>query len=61
MFVLTGGHWTNQDSVELHDGAEGVFAVGNIGHVLAVKFEDQTFILFLQKNQDVLQEDGVQL
>lgn len=59
--MLTGGHWANQDSVELDDGAEGVFAVGNTGHVLAVEFEDQAFILFLQKNQDVLQEDRVQL
>lgn len=59
--AFTGCYWTNQDRVEFDDGAEGVFGVGWIGLILAVEFEDQTLVLFLQQNQDVLQEDCVQL
>lgn len=46
--VRTSCHWTNQDSVEFDDGAEDVFGVGGTGRILAVEFEDQTLVLFLQ-------------
>lgn len=59
--VRTGGHWTNQDSVELDDGAEDVLGVGGRGRVLAVELEDQTLVLLLQQDQDVLQEECVEL
>lgn len=57
----TGGHWTNQDSVELDDGAENVLGVGRCRRVLAMKLEDQTLVLLLQQDQDVLQEESVEL
>lgn len=59
--VRTGGHWTNQDSVELDDGAEDVLGVGGRRRVLAVELEDQTLVLLLQQDQDVLQEECVEL
>lgn len=59
--ILTSGDWTNQHSVELDDRAEDVLGVRGTGWVLAMEFEDQTLVLFLQQNQDVLQEDGVEL
>lgn len=59
--VLTGGNRTNQNSVEFDDRAEDVLGVGGAGQVLAVELEDQTLILLLQQDQDVLQEDRVEL
>lgn len=58
--VHTGGHRTNQDGVELDDGTENVFGVGCYCRVLAVELEDQTLVLLLQQDQDVLQEECVE-
>lgn len=59
--ILTGGHRPNQDSAELDDGTENVLGVGRCRRVLAVKLEDQTLVLLLQQDQDVLQEECVEL
>lgn len=59
--VCTGGHRANQDGVELDDGTEDVLGVGRCRRVLAVELEDQTLVLFLQQDQDVLQEERVEL
>lgn len=59
--VRTGGHRANQDGVELDDGTENVLGVGRCCRVLAVELEDQTLVLLLQQNQDVLQEECVEL
>lgn len=58
---LTCGHRTDQDRVQLDDGAEDVLAVGGAGHVLAVEPQDESLVQLLQQDQDVLQEDGVEL
>ena len=58
---LTSGHWTDQHGAELDDGAEDVLGVGGAGHILAVELEHQTLVLFLQQDQDVLQQNRVQL
>lgn len=59
--ALTSCNWSNQDSVEFNDGAEGVLGVCGADQTLAVESEDQTLVLFLQQNQNVLQEDCVKL
>lgn len=46
--ALTGCYWSNQDSVEFNDGAEGVLGVCSADQTLAVESEDQTLVLFLQ-------------
>lgn len=51
---LTCGHRAHQHSVEFDDGAEDVFGIGRASQVFAVTFEDETLILFLQQDQDVL-------
>lgn len=56
---LTCGHRAHQHSVEFDDGAEDVFGVSGARQVFAVTFEDETFVLFLQQDQDVLQEQCV--
>lgn len=48
--VRTGGHWANQDGVELDDGTENVLGVGRCCRVLAVELEDQTLVLLLQQD-----------
>lgn len=48
MLRLTGCYWTNQDSVELDDGAENVLGVGGADQTLAVESEDQALVLFLK-------------
>lgn len=55
----TCGHRAHQHSVEFDDGAEDVFGVRGAGQVFAVTFEDKTFVLLLQQDQDVLQEQCV--
>lgn len=57
----TCGHRAHQHGVEFDDGAEDVFGVGAARQVLAVTLEDQTLVLFLKQNEDVLQEQRVQL
>lgn len=57
---LTCGHGAHQYSVELDDGAEGVLGVRGARQVLAVTLQDETLILLLQQDQDVLQEQRVQ-
>lgn len=56
---LTCGHRAHQHSVEFDDGAEDVFGIRGACQVFAVTFEDETFVLFLQQDQDVLQEQSV--
>lgn len=59
--VRTSGHRANQDGVELDDGTENVLSVGRCCRVLAMELEDQTLILLLQQDQDVLQEECVEI
>lgn len=57
----TCGHRAHQHAVEFDDGAEDVFGVCAARQVFTVTLEDQTLVLFLKQNEDVLQEQRVQL
>lgn len=57
----TCGHGAHQHRVELDDGAEDVLGVGRAGQVLAVALEDEALVLFLEQDQDVLQQQRVEL
>lgn len=56
----TCGHGAHQYSVELDDGAEGVLGFRGARQVFAVALQDETLVLPLQQDQDVLQEQRVQ-
>lgn len=57
----TCGHGADQHRAELDDGAEDVFGVRRACQVLTVTLEDETLVLFLEQDQDVFKEEGVQL
>ena len=61
LLVLTSCHRTNQYSAEFDDGAQDVLGVGGARRILPVELEDQTLVLFLQQNQNVLQQNSVEL
>jgi len=58
---LTCGHRAHQHRAELDDGAEDVLGIRGARQVLTVTLQDEALVLFLEQNQDVLQQEGVQL
>lgn len=59
--MLTGGHRSDQDSAQFNDRTEDLFGVCSTGQILPMEFENEPLVLFLQQNQNVLKQDGVQL
>lgn len=58
---LTGGHRADEDGAELQDGAEGLLGVRGAQPRAAVALQHQPLVLALQKHQQALQQQHLQI